>query len=203
MNHGTVFRLAVALLAACLSACSPDSQESRPAIALADCRLPGVDVAARCAELEVWEDRAAKSGRRISLHVAIVPARVRSKEPDPVFVIAGGPGQGAISLASQVMPLFTRLNDTRDVVFLDQRGTGKSNPLNCEDNTQPMQALFEDALPERLVVRCLAQLQGDPRQYTTPVAIADMEEVRAALGYPRLNLWAGSYGTRVALEYVR
>ena len=203
MNFSTAPRLAAAVLAAGLAACSPESQEPRSAIALADCRLPGVDVAARCGTHEVWEDRAAKSGRRIRLHVAIVPARVRSKQPDPVFVIAGGPGQGAVSLAAQVMPLFARLNDVRDVVFLDQRGTGKSNPLGCEDNTQPMQSLFEDALPERLVVKCLAQLQGDPRHYVTPIAIADMEEVRSALGYARLNLWAGSYGTRVALEYVR
>jgi pimeloyl-ACP methyl ester carboxylesterase len=204
MNLRTATRLAAATVAAAaIAACSPESQDARSAIALADCRLPGVDVAARCGTHEVWEDRAAKSGRRIQLYVAIVPARVRSKEPDPVFVIAGGPGQGAVSLASQVMPLFARLNDVRDLVFLDQRGTGKSNPLGCEDSTQPMQSLFEDALPERLVARCLTQLQGDPRQYVTPVAIADMEEVRAALGYPKLNLWAGSYGTRVALEYVR
>jgi pimeloyl-ACP methyl ester carboxylesterase len=102
------------------------------------------------------------------------------------------------------MPLFTRLNDTRDIVFIDQRGTGESNPLDCEDDAvQPMQALFEDALPERLVRNCLEQLDADPRQYVTPMAIGDLEEIRAALGYPRLNLWGGSYGTRVALEYLR
>jgi pimeloyl-ACP methyl ester carboxylesterase len=101
------------------------------------------------------------------------------------------------------MPLFTKLNDSRDVVFLDQRGTGKSNPLNCDDDSQPLQALFEDALPERLVTRCLAELDADPRQYVTTVAMQDLEEVRAALGYPRMNFWGGSYGTRAALEYLR
>jgi pimeloyl-ACP methyl ester carboxylesterase len=137
------------------------------------------------------------------LRVAVVPARLRSKEPDPIVILAGGPGQGAVSLAPQVMPLFTRLNDSRDVVFLDQRGTGKSHPLNCEDDSQPLQTIFEDALPERLVTKCLARLDADPRQYATPVAIEDLEEVRAGLGYARINLWGGSYGTRVALEYVR
>ena len=195
--------LATALVAAAATACSPGSHKEPPAIALAECRLPGLDLAARCGVLEVWEDRAAKSGRRIALHVAIVPARLRAREPDPVLILAGGPGQGAISLASQVMPLFTRLNDARDVVFVDQRGTGKSNPLNCDDDAQPLQSLFEDALPERLVTRCLAELDADPRQYVTPVAIQDLEEVRAALRYPQLNLWGGSYGTRAALEYVR
>ena len=198
-----VASLALALAAVVLAACAGAHDAPRPAIALVDCRIPGLDVAARCGVHEVWEDRAARSGRRLALHVAVVTARVRSKEPDPIVVLAGGPGQGAIALAAQVMPLFTRLNDTRDIVFLDQRGTGKSHPLACEDSAQPMQSLFEDALPERLVVKCLAQLQADPRQYVTPVAIADLDEVRAALGYARVNLWGGSYGTRAALEYVR
>jgi pimeloyl-ACP methyl ester carboxylesterase len=196
-------RLLATALVAAAAACSPGPHDAAPAIALSDCRLTGLDLAARCGVLEVWEDRVAKTGRRIALHIAIVPARLRAHEPDPILVLAGGPGQGAISLAAQVMPLFTRLNDARDVVFVDQRGTGKSNPLNCDDDAQPLQSLFEDALPERLVTRCLAELDADPRQYVTPVAMQDLEEVRAALRYPRLNLWGGSYGTRAALEYVR
>jgi pimeloyl-ACP methyl ester carboxylesterase len=195
--------LAFALAALVLAACDSGSEPRAPALALSECRLPGVDVAARCGTLEVWEDREARSGRRISLRVAIVPARRRSHEPDPILVLAGGPGQGAVSLAAQVMPLFARLNDSRDVVFLDQRGTGKSHPLDCEDESQPLQTLFEDALPARLVTKCLAQLDADPRQYVTHVAMQDLEEVRAALGYERLNLWGGSYGTRAALEYLR
>lgn len=186
-----------------LAACSP-SEPSRSALPLADCRLPGVEAAARCGTYEVWEDRAAMAGRRITLNLAVIPARLRAKEPDPIVVFAGGPGQGAVSLAAQVMPLFARLNDSRDVLLLDQRGTGESHPLACVDDAeQPLQALFEDALPERVVIDCLEQLDADPRQYATPAAVADLEEVRAALGYPRLNLWGGSYGTRVALEYIR
>jgi pimeloyl-ACP methyl ester carboxylesterase len=109
-----------------------------------------------------------------------------------------------VSLAGQVMPLFSRLNDLRDIVFIDQRGTGDSHPLNCEQQEpQKLQSLFEDAMPERLVRQCLEQLEADPKQYVTPLAIADLDEVRAGLGYERINLWGGSYGTRVALEYVR
>jgi pimeloyl-ACP methyl ester carboxylesterase len=194
----------LALLAAALGvACTSGSEAPRSTIAFAPCRLPGVEAAARCGTHEVWEDREARTGRRITLHVAIVPAKLRTHEPDPIVVLAGGPGQGAVSLASQVMPLFARMNDSRDIVFLDQRGTGRSNPLDCQDDTQPMQMLFEDALPARLVTKCLLQLDADPRQYVTPVAMEDLEEVRAALGYARINLWGGSYGTRAALEYVR
>jgi pimeloyl-ACP methyl ester carboxylesterase len=187
-----------------LAACNPGSDAPRSAIALAACRLPGVDMPAQCGTYEVWENRATRAGRKIALNLAVVPARLRAREHDPIVVFAGGPGQGAVALASQVMPLFTRLNDTRDVVFLDQRGTGSSNPLDCpEEEEQPLQALFEDALPEKVVVKCLAQLDADPTQYVTTIAIEDLEEVRSALGYPRLNLWGGSYGTRAALEYLR
>ncbi len=194
--------IAAGALWASLAGCSPGPQAPK-AITLAPCRLPGVEVAAQCATFEVWEDRAAKAGRRISLNLAIVPAKLRNKEPDPIVIFAGGPGQGAVSLASQVMPLFARLNDARDVVFLDQRGTGGSNPLECDDDEGTLQALFEDALPERVVARCLDHLDADPRQYITTVAMEDLEEVRAALGYPKLNLWGGSYGTRAAMEYAR
>ena len=207
MNRLTILATArgIAALAGALllAACSPGPQAPDAAIALAPCRLPGVDAAAKCARHEVWEDRAAKSGRRIAINLAVVPARLRSKEPDPIVVFAGGPGQGAVALAAQVMPLFSRLNDSRDIVFIDQRGTGASNPLVCDDEQGTMQSLFEDALPERVVAQCLEHLDADPRQYVTPVAIQDLEEIRAALGYPKLNLWGGSYGTRVAMEYTR
>ena len=193
--------LAAGLVAA---SCTEQAPFTPSTVAMQPCRLPGVEAAARCGTLEVWEDREARQGRKIELNIAVVPARLRAREPDPIVILAGGPGQGAVSLASQVMPLFTRLNDSRDIVFLDQRGTGDSNPLDCEDDEpQSMQALFEDSMPERLVRKCLEQLDADPRLYVTPLAIADLEEVRAALGYPKLNLWGGSYGTRVALEYIR
>jgi pimeloyl-ACP methyl ester carboxylesterase len=193
-------------LAACvlLASCSPGPQAPRSTLALVPCRLPGVEAAAQCGSYEVWEDRASKSGRKISLNIAVVPARIRAREPDPIVVFAGGPGQGAVSLANQVMPLFAKLNDTRDIVLIDQRGTGQSNPLECEDDDeQPLQAVFEDSLPDRVVENCLAALDADPAQYVTPLAVADLEDVRAALGYDKLNLWGGSYGTRVALEYLR
>jgi pimeloyl-ACP methyl ester carboxylesterase len=194
---------AVACLA--LAACHPEAEGPHRSLALAPCRLPGVEAAAECATFPVWEDRAAKKGRRIDINVAVVPARVRTHEPDPIFVFAGGPGQGAVSLASEVMPLFAHLNDQRDVVFIDQRGTGSSHPLDCDedDESAPLQALFEDTLPERMVAECLKQLDADPRQYVTSIAVEDIDDVRAALGYEQVNLWGGSYGTRVELEYLR
>lgn len=193
------------VVAAALLAAACTSPTDAPRLVLSPCRLPGLDAPAECGTYEVWENREAKRGRRIRLNVAIVPARLRAKEPDPIVVLAGGPGQGAVSLAPQVMPLFSPLNDSRDVLFLDQRGTGSSNPLDCEDDEeqQSLQSVFEESLPERLVTRCLEELKADPAQYVTSVAIEDLDEVRDALGYSRLNLWGGSYGTRVGLEYIR
>ena len=199
-----MIRLPLFAAAALLAAACTRGPETARTLPLEACRLPGIDVPAQCGTLSVFEDRAAGRGRKIDIHVAVVPARLRHRDPDPVLVFAGGPGQGAISLASQVMPLFAPLNDSRDILFVDQRGTGESNPLDCEDGeSNSLQALFEDKLPEKLVRACLEQLDGDPRQYVTSIAIEDMEDVRAALGYPRLNLWGGSYGTRAALEYLR
>jgi pimeloyl-ACP methyl ester carboxylesterase len=196
--------LAAVTAAALLAGCGHDPREAQTTLALTRCRLAGLEAAALCGTHEVWEDRETKAGRRITLHVAVIPARQRTREPDPIVVLAGGPGQGAIGLVTQVMPLFSRLNDTRDIVLLDQRGTGFSHPLDCgEEDDSAMQSIFEDAIPEKAVRECLAALDADPRHYTTTVAVADLDEVRARLGYGTLNLWGGSYGTRVALEYLR
>ena len=193
-----------AFAAFALAACSPGGEPAAPGLALSSCRLPGLESPALCARHEVWEDRAAARGRRIALRVAVVPAKLRAKERDPVVILAGGPGQGAVALAAQVMPLFAKLNDTRDIVFVDQRGTGESHALRCdEEQGADVQALVEDALPLALVAKCLESLDADPRLYTTAIATADLEDVREALGYPALNLWGGSYGTRAALDYLR
>jgi pimeloyl-ACP methyl ester carboxylesterase len=196
-------RIAPLLLAALAWGCAPG--EAPPVrIALSDCRLPGVEAPARCGTHEVFEDRASGTGRRIGIKVAVIPAKRRARDPDPIVVLAGGPGQGAIALAPQVVPLFARLGETRDLVLVDQRGTGDSNPLACEgDEGHGLQSIFEDTVPEKLVRDCLAKLDADPRHYATPAAIADLDEVLGALGYTQVNLWGGSYGTRAALEFVR
>lgn len=194
--------LAAAILS--LVSCAPTPESGRGTVKLAECRLPGVERVASCGRHEVWEDRARGEGRRIAIEVAVIPSRRRGAEADPIVVLAGGPGQGAIALAAQVVVLFSRLNDTRDIVLVDQRGTGKSHPLACKpEDESALQTLLEDSLPERMVRDCLAALDADPRHYATPTAVADLDEVLGALGYGRVNLWGGSYGTRVALEFMR
>jgi pimeloyl-ACP methyl ester carboxylesterase len=194
------FAAAVLLL---MPGCAPDS--APPArLALSECRLPELERAAQCGTYAVYEDRAAREGRQIAIRVAVIPARRRAAEPDPIVVLAGGPGQGAIALAPQVAPLFARLNDARDIVLIDQRGTGRSHPLDCEPpEGGTLQALFEDAMPEKMVRECLDALDADPRHYATTTAMADIDEILGAMGYGKVNLWGGSYGTRAALELMR
>ncbi len=186
-----------------LTGCGSDVARKR-SIVLAECRLQHLATAAQCGQLEVPEDRAKPDGRKIKLFVALLPANTLSPQDDPLVILAGGPGQAASSLA----PFAARLADirrTRDIVLIDQRGTGRSSPLLCDAFKPRDDEAFEtDPVPRAR--ECAAQLRAqgiDAAQYTTAAWIADLEAMRAALGYERWNLWGGSYGTRVAQEYVR
>ena len=198
---------AITLAMACAAVAGCGSERRAPAtIDLAECRLPKLSTAARCGTVEVPEDRSKPDGRRLGIFVAVLPANTLSPKPDPFVILAGGPGQSATSLASFASRLVD-VRRTRDIVLIDQRGTGRSAPLDCAafvPNEDAAEALDTDPIPRaRQCTRELAEKGIDVRQYTTQAFIADLEAVRVALGYPRWNLWGGSYGTRVALEYVR
>lgn len=159
---------------------------------------------AECATLEVPEDRAASGGRRIGLFIARVPALSRNHAADPLFVLAGGPGLAATTFYTSVAPVFERARRDRDIVLIDQRGTGRSSPLNCAFDEEQMWDV-DEAETTRLMRECRRQLEADHdlAQYTTSIAVADLDAVRAALGYSRINLYGSSYGTRVAQHYAR
>ena len=200
--------LATVSLVATILAGGADAQ---PALELADCRLDGVSVPARCGSLTVFEDRSAGSGRTLDLEIVVVPAVSDNAQPDPLFFLAGGPGQAATELAGPTLPLFADVRRSRDLVFVDQRGTGGSGRMRCaffegaSDEEAVGESLQIDALPLDELQECLAEVEtaADPRQYTTPIAMDDLDDVRGALGYERINLYGGSYGTRAALVYMR
>ena len=160
----------------------------------------GFQVDARCGSLTVPEDRANPGGREIELHVAVIPAINRDPEPDALFLLAGGPGQSAIETFPAMLPLMFRVHQERDIVLVDQRGTGKSNPLRCLD---PEEESLDDDEALAILKDCPQTLDADLRFYTTEIAMTDLDEVRAALGYETINLYGGSYGTRAALAYLR
>jgi pimeloyl-ACP methyl ester carboxylesterase len=198
------FPVAAALLGSLLAA----PAGATPRLALEPCRLEhpqgAGSVAARCGTLEVPENPDEPGGRRIGLAVAVIPAISTRAAPDPLFLLAGGPGQGARETFVAYLPAFAGVRRSRDLVLVDQRGTGESNRLGCDmpEETWAEADLPPDALGA-LARDCLATLPGDPRFYTTSVAVRDLEAVREALGYERINLYGGSYGTRVAQHYAR
>ena len=208
MRFGLLLAGVLLVSTACERPAAPaPASASAQRLALAPCRLPGASAQLRCGTLEVFEDRAIRSGRKLKLHVAVAPALSSNPSPDPVFILAGGPGQAASDIAPLMLQALERVRRERDLVFLDQRGTGRSNGLECElgdpeaDLAERLRAQFD----EQKVRACISELskKADLRLYTTPVAMDDLDEVRAALGYENINLWGGSYGTRAALVYMR
>lgn len=201
----TIF-LFLLMLAMLLSSCAPraESPTDPERIALDDCVLsaPGDDdaVDAKCGTLAVPENPADPQSRTISLNVAVVPAIKRSPEPDPLFVLAGGPGQSITEAFPFMYGTLFRIHEERDIVLVDQRGTGKSNPLRCLD---PDEENLENEEAIRLLKQCPESLDADLRYYTTDIAMQDLDRVRSALGYSSINLYGVSYGTRAALVYLK
>jgi pimeloyl-ACP methyl ester carboxylesterase len=160
-------------------------------------------IAARCGTLRVPIDREHPKEGSIDLKVAVVPALNRRSTAAPLFLLAGGPGQSAMQVYVSLSSAFARINRNHAIVLLDQRGTGNSNQQSCvypEDWQEPA-----DAMPalRKATVECLAKLGPHARFYTTSVAVRDLDDVRTALGFDLIDLYGGSYGTRVAELYMR
>lgn len=178
---------------------------------LKPCRIDGIPNELQCGSVQRPLDPARPDGVKIDVHYLVVPAMARNKQPDAVLMLAGGPGQSAIKVASRVLPRMARLNNRRDIVFVDQRGTGRSAPLECPDDGKlPITEQLDTATQMRRLDACRAALEklpygqdGGLRFFTTPIAMQDMDAVREALAVPQWDLIGGSYGTRAALEYLR
>jgi pimeloyl-ACP methyl ester carboxylesterase len=201
--------LLVALMAVgCARTPTPSIGPSAPTITLEPCHLsaPGLStrLPAECGTLTVYEDRAAQSGRQISLRVAVIPALSRNPAPDPLFYITGGPGGASTQDFVQFSWVFERINQERDIVLVDQRGTGQSHPLDCPALPEiDTASLSDDEILEQSATHCLDQLDANLDLYKTSIAMDDLDDVRAALGYEKINLYGISYGTRAALTYLR
>ena len=201
-------RAPVAALLACTAFSGAAWADAAPSLKLEPCRLRSVPTEVRCGQLQRPLDPAQPQGQQIQLRVVVVPALARNKLPDPVVFLAGGPGQPVVELAGVVLQRTRRLNNRRDLVLVDQRGTGQSAPLHCPDERHlPAAEGMDVAATLRRLESCRAALEklphGDLRFYTTAIAMQDLDAVRQALGVDRWNLMGGSYGTRAALEYQR
>ena len=192
--------------AAAASRAAASEAAAAPTAQLADCTLPGLSRIARCGSLSVAENPAKPGGRRLSLNIVVVPARNGHALPDPVAFLSGGPGQAATPSAAFLSTTLAAVNEERDLLLVDQRGTGASAPLPCAlvDKADPA-ANLREIFPLAAVKRCAKTLsaRADLSQYSLLRFADDLEAVRVALGYSSLNLFGLSYGTRAAQVYLR
>ena len=175
---------------------------------LHSCRIAGIEEELLCGKVTVFENRQTRSGREIALNVVVMPAVDPSGERAPLFHLDGGPGVAATNAAHFYAAFGQGYRQDRDIVLVDQRGTGESNPLHCpglEHYDGKAQSYLQEMYPVKAVEACREELEknADLTLYTTPVAAADLEQVRETLGYERVDLFGLSYGTRLALVYMR
>lgn len=188
--------LAAALLGAL--ALVPASAGGTPRPALRPCVVQGVD--ARCGTVVVPENRARPGGRRIGLNVVVLPAIVSPARRDAFTYLAGGPGGAAASeMTASVSSIWSAVRAHRDVVLVDQRGTGGSHALTCRAPEGPVDT---EARARAYAAACLRSLDGDPAQYGTVAAADDLEAVRVALGYRSFDVYGTSYGATLAQVYL-
>ena len=176
------------------------AQTQLPGLSLTPCHIDLLPEQVLCGIHEMFTDRERNSGARVPIHVAVLPALRRQVEPDPLFLMAGGPGQGARGLAPAAARYFREIRRHREIVLVDLRGTGASGPLSCGAAGNEFAYLKEEDAAE-LTRRCLQEVDADPRFYTHRESLADLNDIRTALGYRRINLWGGSWGTRAALLF--
>lgn len=145
------------------------------------CPVAGLDTPARCGTARVFEDRSTGRGRTIALRIIVVPANGPRTNSDPVVFLAGGPGQVATDLVSDIVDGLAEARVRRDIVFIDQRGTGHDSPLRCNllAREDDLAHLASGALPEARLRACLATMEANPALYTTPIAMRDLYETQS------------------------
>ena len=196
------------LFAAVLLLAGSAAQGQSPApLELSECRIsagpgyPGIE--ARCGTLTRPLDPSNPDRGAIDLNIAVVPALSLEPEPDPFVPIAGGPGQSTVYFYGGWFTAFERIRQARDILLVDQRGTGDSAPMTCDIDDDIVEGAYSKEQTLQVTAECLELLPHDPRFFTTSVAVADLEAVRQALGYGALNLYGISYGSRVAQHFAR
>ncbi|MET0535457.1 MAG: alpha/beta hydrolase [Steroidobacter sp.] len=190
--------LCVALVLVAISATAQSG-----ALQLTPCKRDGISPPARCGTFTVWENRDTKAGRTLDLNVILLEATGPDRRADPIVYLAGGPGEAAASMASTYDR--DEMRQQRDILLVDQRGTGNSNGLYCRlEATAPLQAFVPMMDPSRIsACRQHLERQADLRYYLTTHAMDDLDELRRALRDERINLHGDSYGTRAAMVYLR
>ena len=195
---------ALAILAAGLVSSTPArATPPDPGSVLSPCQVEGLEGQALCATVDVPENPALPDGRQIGLNVMVLPATGEHPAPEPLVIFFGGPGEGVVDAAPFIAQEYAEVREVRDILLVDIRGTGGSNPLRCA--YQDVHTLLDQFMPFDGVVRCVDELSktADLTRYTTPYVVDDVDHVRALLGYDKVVLQGGSYGTRAVQVYIR
>ena len=173
-------------------------------LTLENCHVDGIRTQVKCGTLQVPENYSKVNGDHININFVMLPAIDNSDNKTPLMFLAGGPGQAAAELASGLTNVFYEVRKTRDLILVDQRGTGASHPLQCEDAAeQNVYALTPEDFSIQDINDCISTLTGDLSQYNSENAIRDFDAVRESLGHRQINIYGGSYGTRAGLVYMR
>ena len=183
-----------------LAGTSPAAELNFQECLLTTSPLPAIE--AECATMQVAENPSGE-GRKIALKVARIPTASREAAQDPIIFFAGGPGQAALEAYPMIAPALRDASARRDIVLMDQRGTGQSNPMDCPMDDSRFLGAVEDIDWREYVESCRERLDADTRYYATRHAVEDVEALRAALGVEQLNLVGGSYGSRMAMSYAQ
>lgn len=171
-----------------------------------NCHLEGIRSQVKCGFLMVPENYNEPEAKYISINFAVLPAIDNSQNKEPLMFLAGGPGQAAVELAAHIISGFAEIRKTRDIILVDQRGTGLSQPMLCdEDSTVQFYSVIPEDYAEQDVIDCVNKFKEshDLSQYNSENAIRDFDAVRQALGHKQVHLYGASYGTRAALVYMR
>ncbi|KZN33242.1 hypothetical protein N474_09025 [Pseudoalteromonas luteoviolacea CPMOR-2] len=189
-------------------ACSGLSNAKQNNNLLTPCYVDGLEDRLMCGSIEQPLSKK-ENNESIEIHFAVIPAIKETKPTEAVLAFAGGPGQSAIEVAAIFARNLRYARENRDIILVDQRGTGKSQLLQCDADSLEEQFAFNDQavslfkLAEEETEACKRKLKIDLSHFTTVAAASDFEAVRIALGYETLHLYGASYGTRIAQEYMR
>jgi pimeloyl-ACP methyl ester carboxylesterase len=207
-NGWAVMRIAAAIVLAFLTSTlamdAPPYQIAQvdvpvPPLREERCQVRGLEATARCVHIQVPHDWQTPGGEQLIISAAIVPSTAATPDPDPLVVLAGGPGQAATDYGAMLYTAFHEVRKQRDIILFDQRGTGRSSVLRCPQ-LNPWQ--YDEASVRRWARACASTVRH-ANLYSMPQVVEDLEALRRALRLQRFNLWGVSYGTLTAQQYVR
>lgn len=200
-----IINLSVLMLTIGSAAVWASDKSTPPTTPINTCYVEGISDRLNCGFVTVPENPNQPDGKQIQVHYVVLPAVKNSNHQEALLAIAGGPGQSAIDNAASFNSMLNKVRQQRDILLIDQRGTGRSNLLNCDTSEQSLLAFNDDDVDSLAEAqKCLEQLaDSDVTQYGSLNAVKDFEAVRAHLGYKKLHLYGISYGTRMAQLYMR